>query len=77
MSKRTFKLIYKGILLYITIIAIMLFICSVDSLSDRDLFIGITIVISLIYACRKAKYSAREITILSGNKILKRFGFVV
>lgn len=74
MSKRTFKLICKGILLYITIIAVILFISSVDSLSESNLFIGMAIIISLIYACKKAKYSAREITILSGNKIFKKFG---
>lgn len=74
MSKRTITLVWKGLLLYITMIVTILFMGGVDSLSEKGLFIGIAIVASLIYACKRAKYSEEELTILSGERLFKKCG---
>lgn len=74
MSKRTFTLMWKGILLYTTMIVTMLFIGGVDSLSEKGLLIGIALVAALIFACKKANFSARELVILSGEKIWRKCG---
>ena len=52
---KTIKPILKGILLYTTMIIILIFVASVDSLSNVGLLTGIAIVVALIYACKKAK----------------------
>lgn len=66
---KTIKLILKGILLYITIIAAMLYVCGVDSIYDNDYFLPATgIVALLIYICYKT-ITEEEADILSGNKL--------
>lgn len=48
------KLTLKGILFYVTIIAIYLFVAGIDSIYDEGhLLISTVIVASLIYACYK------------------------
>lgn len=48
------KLVFKGILLYITIIVSFLFVGGVDSLYDNGYFtLSVVIVAALIYACYK------------------------
>lgn len=66
---KTIKLILKGILLYTTIIAAMLYICGVDSIYDNGYFLPATgIVALLIYICYKT-ITEEEADILSGNKL--------
>lgn len=52
---KAIKSILKGILLYTTMIITLVFVASVDSLSNTSLLLGVTIVVALIYACKKAK----------------------
>lgn len=66
---KTIKLILKGILLYTTIIAAMLYICVVDSIYDNGYFLPATgIVALLIYICYKT-ITGEKADILSGNKL--------
>lgn len=66
---KTIKLILKGILLYTTIIAAILYICGVDSIYDIGYFLPATgIVALLIYICYKT-ITKEEANILSGNKL--------
>lgn len=66
---KTIKLILKGILLYTTMIAAMLYVCGVDSIYDNGYFIPATgIVALLIYICYKT-ITEEEADILSGNKL--------
>lgn len=48
-------LIYKKIFLYITIFISLIFIASIDSLSNTGLTIGTLIILALLYMCRKLK----------------------
>lgn len=66
---KTMKLILKGILLYTTMIAAMLYVCGVDSIYDNGYFFPATgIVVLLIYICYKT-ITEEEANILSGNKL--------
>lgn len=66
---KTIKLILKGILLYTTMIAAMLYVCGVDSIYDNGYFFPATgIVALLIYICYKT-ITEEEFDILSGNKL--------
>lgn len=53
-------------------IVTMIFIAGVDSLSDKGLFVGIAIVATLFYACKKAKYTDKELDIISGNALINK-----
>ena len=51
---RTFKLIIKGILLYMTTLVIMMFIIGIDSIYDQGYFFyGIMLIAVLIFMCYK------------------------
>ena len=51
---KRFKLILKGVLLWVTVFAVMLFISGVDSIYDNGYFIhSIVICAVLCYACYK------------------------
>lgn len=66
---KTIKLILKGILLYITMIAAMLYVCGVDSIYDNGYFLPATGIIALlIYICYKT-ITEEEADILLGNKL--------
>lgn len=66
---KTIKLILKGILLYTTMIAAMLYVCVVDSIYEDGYFFPATgIVALLIYICYKT-ITEEEADILSGNKL--------
>lgn len=59
------KLIYKGVLLYVTTLISVLWICGIEFLVDRGYFIPYTLImVSLIYLCYKI-ISIREFCILS------------
>lgn len=47
-----FKLILKGVLLWITAFAVMLFISGVDSLMDNGIFFqSLLVVVALVWIC--------------------------
>lgn len=51
---RTFKLIIKGMLLYITILVTIIFMMGIDSIYDKGYFFyGVIIVAALIFVCYK------------------------
>lgn len=65
---KRFKLILKGVLLWITAFAVMLFISGVDSIYANGLFIQFIIAcVALCYACYKL-ISEEELEILTFNK---------
>lgn len=69
------KLILKGLLLWITVLAVMLFVSGVDSIMDNGYFIQSLIVCTVLcYACHKL-ISKEEIEIINlskwFNKILR------
>lgn len=64
-------MIYKGVLLYITIIATMLFLMSADSIYDNGFFFEGTFIIGcLIWACNTV-ISKKELDILLLTKYFK------
>lgn len=72
---KRFKLIFKGVLLWITTFAVILFISGVDSIYDNEYFIhSIIVCVILCYTCYKL-ISKEEFEILTlykwFNNILK------
>ena len=66
---KTIKLILKGILLYTTRRAAVLYVCGIDSIYDNGYFLPATgIVALLIYICYKT-ITEEEADILLGNKL--------
>ena len=66
--KMKIKLILKGVLLYVTAFAVILFIEGVDSIYDNGLFIQFIIACAaLCYACYRL-ISEEELEILTFNK---------
>lgn len=72
MTQETITLIWKGILLYITMIITMIFMAGVDSLSDEGLIAWIAVIAILFYTCKKAKYTDKELDIISGNALINK-----
>lgn len=69
---KTFKLIYKGILLYTTTIIIALVLCSIDSIVEQGQFIYWASIIALLaFMCYKT-ISKEEMDILTLNRYLDR-----
>ena len=65
---KRFKLILKGVLLYVTAFVVILFIGGVDSIYDNGWFIQFIIICAaLCYACYKL-ISEEELEILTFNK---------
>lgn len=65
------KKILKGILLWVTILVIMLFICGIDGIVDtgvRVTLVWIAVCLSLINLCR-IHLSIRDLYTLSGYKL--------
>ena len=68
------KLITKGILLWLTALVILLFICSIDSIIDKSLFwfaIALAINIELVLACL-IYITDDEYKIISGYNLLSK-----
>ena len=66
---KTFKLILKGILFYTTVVAFLLFICSVDSLYNEGYFFRATFIVAILgFAC-ELSISEEEVNILTGNML--------
>lgn len=70
---KTFKLILKGVLLYVTILAVMIFVGGIDSLVETPMkmLLWILATVILIAICRRA-ISIRELYKLSGYDIFNR-----
>jgi ABC-type uncharacterized transport system permease subunit len=65
-------LVFKGILLYTTIIAVMLYIGGIDSIyTSGHIILSTAIIITLLFICKRVKFSYNEITKLTGFKYLK------
>lgn len=67
---KTFKLILKGVLLYVTILAVMIFVGGIDSLVETPMkmLLWMLVTVILIAICRRT-ISIRELYILSGYNI--------
>ena len=68
------KLITKGILLWLTALVVLLFICSIDSIIDKSLFwfaIALAINIELVLACL-IYITEDEYKIISGYNLLSK-----
>ena len=68
------KLIAKGILLWLTALVVLLFICSIDSMIDKSLFwftITLTITVELVLACI-IYITEDEYKIISGYNLLSK-----
>lgn len=72
MTEEKKKLICKAILLYITMIITMIFMAGIDSLSNEGLIAWIVVIAILFYACKKAKYTDKELDIISGNTLIDK-----
>lgn len=71
---KSIKLIAKGILLWLTALVVLLFICSIDSIIDKSLFwfaITLAINIELILACL-IYITKDEYKIISGYNLLSK-----
>nr|DAR02424.1 MAG TPA: hypothetical protein [Crassvirales sp.] len=67
------KLIYKGVLLYVTTLISVLWICGIEFLVDKGYFIPYTLImVSLIYLCYKI-ISIREFCILSLYRMWNKY----
>lgn len=67
------KLIYKGILLYVTTLVIILGICGVDSIYNQGYFLyWVVISIILVYTCYKT-ISEEEFSFLTFSDKFKKW----
>lgn len=67
---RTFKLIIKGVLLYVTTLVTLLYMMGIDSIYDNGYFFhGLILVLILIGMCYKT-INKEELEILTFNKYL-------
>lgn len=57
---KTFKLICKGVLLYVTTFVVMLWICGIDSIVEQGYFIPWTLAMTvLVYTCYNIRTNLR------------------
>ena len=67
---RTFKLIIKGVLLYVTTLVTLLYMMGIDSIYDNGYFFhGLILVLILIGVCYKT-INKREVEMLTLYKYL-------
>lgn len=67
---KTFKLIIKGVLLYVTTLVTLLYMMGIDSIYDNGYFFhGLILVLILIGMCYKT-INKEELEILTFNKYL-------
>lgn len=65
---KTFKLIIKGVLLYVTILVTLLYMMGIDSIYDNGYFFhGLILVLILIGMCYKT-INKEELEILTLNR---------
>ena len=63
---KTFKLIIKGVLLYVTTLVTLLYMMGIDSIYNNGYFI---FVVALVFVCYKT-INKEELEILTFNKYL-------
>ena len=71
---KSIKLIAKGILLWLTALVVLLYICSIDSIIDKSLFwsaIALVITTELVLACL-IYITDDEYKIISGYNLLSK-----
>ena len=71
---KSIKLIAKGILLWLTALVLLLFICSIDSIIDKSLFwsvIALAITVELVLTCL-IYITDDEYKIISGYNLLSK-----
>ena len=67
---RTFKLVIKGVFLYVTILVALLYMMGIDSICDQGYFFhGLILVLILIGVCYKT-INKREVEMLTLYKYL-------
>lgn len=67
------KMIFKGMLFYITILVTMIFLMGVDSICDQGyLFYGIMLVAALVFVCYKT-INREELEVLTLCKYLNDY----
>lgn len=67
---KTFKLIIKGVLLYVTTLVTLLYMCGIDSIYDNGYFFhGLILVLILIGVCYKT-INKKELEILTLSRYL-------
>ena len=67
---KTFKLIIKGVLLYVTTLVTLLYMIGIDSIYDNGYFFhGLILVLILVGVCYKT-INKEELEILTFNKFL-------
>lgn len=67
---KAFKLIIKGVLLYVTILVTLLYMMGIDSIYDNGYFIhGLILVLILVGVCYKT-INKEELKTLTFNKYL-------
>ena len=67
---KKFKLVMKGMLLYITILATIIFMMGIDSIYDQGYFFhGLILVAALIFVCYKV-INKKELEMLTLYKYL-------
>ena len=67
---RTFKLIIKGVLLYVTTLVVLLYMSDIDSIYDQGYFFyGIMLIAVLIFMCYKT-INKEELEMLTISKYL-------
>lgn len=67
---KTIKMIFKGMLLYITTLVTMIFMMGVDSIYDQGYFFyGIMLVAALVFVCYKT-INKEELEVLTLCKYL-------
>lgn len=70
---RTFKLIIKGVLLYVTTLVTLIFMIGINSIYDQGYFsYGVMLVAALIFVCYKT-ISKEELESLTLYKYLTDF----
>lgn len=71
---RTFKLIIKGVLLYVTILVTLLYMMGIDSIYDNGYFFhGLILVLVLVGVCYKT-INKKELEMLTLYKYLTDSG---
>lgn len=67
---KAFKLIIKGVLLYITTLVTLLYMCGIDSIYDNGYFFHDLILIAILIGVCYKTINKEELEILTFNKYL-------
>lgn len=67
---RTFRLIIKGVLLYVTILVTLLYMMGIDSIYDNGYFFHGLILVSILIGVCYRTINKEELEILALNRLL-------